>query len=92
MERNRFLGGQAVLSRKDELLVEDHCCDTCFKGVVWHRLWIVFLYLVSSGSIAVHADSSVQLLAEEAVAIENLDTNVYKRYATGNCQRKVFFV
>ena len=31
------------------------------------------LFLVSSGSIAVHPDSSVQLLAEEATLVENLD-------------------
>ncbi|CAF1611471.1 unnamed protein product, partial [Didymodactylos carnosus] len=31
-------------------------------------------YFVSSGSIAVHQDSSVQLLAEEAILVENLDT------------------
>jgi len=30
-------------------------------------------YFVSSGSIAVHPDSSVQLLAEEATLVENLD-------------------
>lgn len=31
---------------------------------------------VSSGSVAVHPDSTVQLLAEEATSIENLDTKV----------------
>jgi hypothetical protein len=31
---------------------------------------------VSSGSIAVHPDSSVQLLAEEATLVENLDPKV----------------
>jgi hypothetical protein len=31
---------------------------------------------VSSGSIAVHPDSSVQLLAEEATLVENLDAKV----------------
>jgi hypothetical protein len=31
---------------------------------------------VSSGSIAVHPDASVQLLAEEATLLENLDTKV----------------
>lgn len=30
-------------------------------------------YFVSSGSVAVHPDASVQLLAEEATAVENLD-------------------
>lgn len=33
-------------------------------------------FLVSSGSITVNADSSVQLLAEEAVTLENLDVSV----------------
>ena len=32
--------------------------------------------LVSSGSIAVHPDASVQLLAEEATLVENLDAKV----------------
>lgn len=31
-------------------------------------------FFVSSGSIAVHPDSTVQLLAEEATLVENLDT------------------
>ncbi len=31
---------------------------------------------MSSGSIAVHPDASVQLLAEEATLLENLDTKV----------------
>lgn len=31
---------------------------------------------MSSGSIAVHPDSTVQLLAEEATAVENLDSKV----------------
>jgi len=33
---------------------------------------------VSSGSVAVHPDSSVQLLAEEATLVENLETKVNK--------------
>jgi len=33
---------------------------------------------VSSGSVAVHPDSSVQLLAEEATLVENLDAKVNK--------------
>ncbi|XP_012677318.1 ATP synthase subunit delta, mitochondrial [Clupea harengus] len=35
-------------------------------------------YFVSSGSITVNADSSVQLLAEEAVTLENLDVSAAK--------------
>ncbi len=38
--------------------------------------WKNRLFVVSSGSIAVHPDSSVQLLAEEATLVENLDTKV----------------
>ena len=34
------------------------------------------LILVSSGSVAVHPDSSVQLLAEEATLVDNLDAKV----------------
>lgn len=37
------------------------------------------LLLVSSGSIAVHPDASVQLLAEEATLVENLDAKVNER-------------
>jgi len=33
-------------------------------------------YVVSSGSIAVNADSSVQILAEEACPIEDIDIQV----------------
>jgi hypothetical protein len=35
---------------------------------------------VSSGSIAVHPDSSVQLLAEEATLVENLDAKVNEKF------------
>ncbi|XP_051893827.1 ATP synthase subunit delta, mitochondrial [Pristis pectinata] len=35
-------------------------------------------YFVSSGSVTVNADSSVQLLAEEAAALENLDVTAAK--------------
>ncbi|XP_062868837.1 ATP synthase subunit delta, mitochondrial [Trichomycterus rosablanca] len=35
-------------------------------------------YFVSSGSVTVNADSSVQLLAEEAVTLENLDVAAAK--------------
>ncbi|XP_069784286.1 ATP synthase subunit delta, mitochondrial [Narcine bancroftii] len=35
-------------------------------------------YFVSSGSVTVNADSSVQLLAEEATALENLDISAAK--------------
>ncbi|XP_072100210.1 ATP synthase subunit delta, mitochondrial [Mobula birostris] len=35
-------------------------------------------YFVSSGSVTVNADSSVQLLAEEATALENLDVTAAK--------------
>ena len=34
------------------------------------------LISVSSGSVAVHPDASVQLLAEEATLVENLDAKV----------------
>jgi len=36
--------------------------------------------LVSSGSVAVHPDSSVQLLAEEATLVENLDAKVNEQF------------
>lgn len=36
----------------------------------------VFVYTVSSGSVTVNADSSVQLLAEEAVPLDQLDVAV----------------
>jgi hypothetical protein len=35
---------------------------------------------VSSGSIAVHPDSSVQLLAEEATLVDNLDPKVKENF------------
>ena len=48
--------------------------------------WLTFemmknlrLFSVSSGSIAVHPDASVQLLAEEATLVENLDAKVKER-------------
>lgn len=44
----------------------------------WH-VWLyrcVFVYAVSSGSVTVNADSSVQLLAEEAVPLDQLDIAV----------------
>uniref|UniRef100_A0A3Q3FNR6 ATP synthase F(1) complex subunit delta, mitochondrial n=1 Tax=Labrus bergylta TaxID=56723 RepID=A0A3Q3FNR6_9LABR len=37
-------------------------------------------YFVSSGSITVNADSSVQLLAEEAVALDQLDISAAKAH------------
>ncbi len=37
-------------------------------------------FLVSSGSVAVHPDSSVQLLAEEATLVENLDLKVNENF------------
>lgn len=43
--------------------------------MVWIELYYSSL-LVSSGSVAVHPDASVQLLAEEATAVENLDSKV----------------
>lgn len=36
----------------------------------------VYVFAVSSGSITVNADSSVQLLAEEAVPLDQLDIAV----------------
>ena len=33
-------------------------------------------YLVSSGTVTINADSSLQILAEEAVSLEQLDINV----------------
>ena len=36
----------------------------------------LFFIVVSSGSVSVNADSSVQLLAEEACAIEDIDVQV----------------
>ena len=36
-----------------------------------------YFYIVSSGSIAVNKDSTVQILAEEAVAIDDLDKQVH---------------
>lgn len=37
---------------------------------------VFFVYTVSSGSVTVNADSSVQLLAEEAVPLDQLDVGV----------------
>ena len=34
------------------------------------------MYIVSSGSIAVNGDSSVQILAEEACLVEDIDIQV----------------
>lgn len=45
-------------------------------------------FTVSSGSIAVHPDSSVQLLAEEATLIENLDTKAAQD-ALSEAQRRL---
>ncbi|CAF1273803.1 unnamed protein product [Adineta ricciae] len=45
-------------------------------------------YFVSSGSVAVHPDSSVQLLAEEATLVENLDTKAAQD-ALSEAQRKL---
>ncbi len=38
------------------------------------------IFAVSSGSVAVHPDSSVQLLAEEATLVENLDQKVSRDF------------
>jgi F-type H+-transporting ATPase subunit delta len=45
-------------------------------------------YFVSSGSIAVHPDSSVQLLAEEATLVENLDAKAAQD-ALSEAQRRL---
>jgi len=45
-------------------------------------------YFVSSGSIAVHPDSSVQLLAEEATLVENLDAKACQD-ALSDAQRRL---
>ena len=39
--------------------------------------------LVSSGSVSVNADSSVQLLAEEACAVEDIDLQVCVGWVDG---------
>lgn len=44
--------------------------------------------LVSSGSIAVHPDGSVQLLAEEATLVENLDAKAAQD-ALADAQRRL---
>uniref|UniRef100_A0A9J8B6G4 ATP synthase F(1) complex subunit delta, mitochondrial n=1 Tax=Cyprinus carpio carpio TaxID=630221 RepID=A0A9J8B6G4_CYPCA len=44
-------------------------------------------YFVSSGSVTVNADSSVQLLAEEAVPLDSLDLAVSPCYAVISTQR-----
>jgi len=49
----------------------------CFYFSLYQR---IFLIIVSSGSIAVHPDSSVQLLAEEATLVENLDPKVKENF------------
>ncbi|UJR13272.1 hypothetical protein I4U23_000292 [Adineta vaga] len=45
-------------------------------------------FFVSSGSIAVHPDSSVQLLSEEAASIENLDPTACQD-ALSNSKRRL---
>ncbi|CAF0863432.1 unnamed protein product [Adineta steineri] len=45
-------------------------------------------FFVSSGSIAVHPDSSVQLLAEEATLVDNLDTKACQD-ALSDAQRRL---
>lgn len=44
-------------------------------------------FAVSSGSVTVNADSSVQLLAEEAVPLDSLDLAVSPCYAVISMQR-----
>ena len=41
------------------------------------------LFTVSSGSVTVNEDSSVQILAEEAVEIETLDSKVKYKFDWG---------
>jgi len=45
-------------------------------------------YFVSSGSVAVHPDSSVQILAEEATLVDNLDTKAAQD-ALSEAQRRL---
>jgi len=45
-------------------------------GQYWFYHLHCFPIVVSSGSVSVNADSSVQLLAEEACAIEDIDVQV----------------
>lgn len=48
-----------------------------FQGVSWRIVNLcACVYAVSSGSVTVNADSSVQLLAEEAVPLDQLDISV----------------
>ena len=39
-------------------------------------LFMLLIYAASSGSVTINADSSVQILAEEAVPLERLDLQV----------------
>lgn len=52
------------------------------------RTKIKIQFLVSSGSIAVHPDASVQLLAEEATLVENLDAKAAQD-ALSEAQRRL---
>lgn len=49
--------------------------------LIFSYLELLFLFAVSSGSVTVNADSSVQLLAEEAVPLDQLDVAVSINFA-----------
>ena len=49
---------------------------------------ITIILLVSSGTITINDDSSVQVLAEEAVPVENLDSQA-AREALSNAQQQL---
>ena len=58
----------------------DECIVYLFVYVL-RLFWLCYI-IVSSGSIAVNADSSVQILAEEACPIEDIDIQVGIIYIT----------
>lgn len=59
-----------------------------FLSLLTILIFQIYLYLVSSGTITVNDDSSVQVLAEEAVPIENLDAQA-AREALSKAQQQL---
>lgn len=63
------------------LLQYMQCMLTCFNYkhlvcALYGIMAILVVFVVSSGSITVNADSSVQILAEEACLLEDIDVQV----------------
>lgn len=54
------------------------------------QIWFVYIDAVSSGGFTMNKDSSLQILAEEAVPLDQLDSQV--RFSRGNLSERAFML